>query len=112
MDISTDDELSILDIFDPFKQPKQQSTIPPESDEVIVQTPPVTASSSPSPPPVSSPSYPHPIKIRLKLTPCSEMKTLSQVVQQIRTEHQLKPVKRSPFNFIYISFLNILVINK
>jgi hypothetical protein len=46
MDISTDDELSILDIFDPFKQPKQQSTIPPESDEVIVQTPPVTASSS------------------------------------------------------------------
>ncbi len=81
MDTSADDDLSILDIFDPLRPSKCPLILPPESDEIIADTPP-------------SPSFPYSIKFRLKLSTCSEMKPFCQLVQQIRNEHQSKEVNK------------------
>jgi hypothetical protein len=84
IDTSFDDELSILDLFDPLKQSTSLPISPPESVESIIDTP-------------SSPSLPYPIKFQLKLSACSEMKPFYQLVQQIRNEYQSKEVKTIEF---------------
>lgn len=83
IDTNVDDELSILDIFDPFRQSKYE----PELDTTILDT--------------SSPSFPYPIQIRLKRSTCSEMKPFCQLVQQIRDEHQSKEVKETIVIFFF-----------
>jgi hypothetical protein len=80
MDTNFDDELSILDIFDPLKQPEYPLISPSESDETIID---ISASSS----------FSHMIKLRLKLSTCSELKPFCQLVQRIQDEDQLKEVK-------------------
>ena len=74
-----DDELSILNIFDPLRP----SISSPESEEILPDEPLDQT---------SLPLFPHPIKIRLKLFTCSEMKPFYQLVQHIRDEYQTKEV--------------------
>jgi len=93
MDTSVDDELSILDIFDPFRQCMCPPILPSELDETIADTLPVDIPSSP----VSSLLFPYPIKLQLKLSACSEIKPFCQLVQQIQNEHQSKAVKENEF---------------
>ena len=106
MDTTVADDLSVLDIFDPFRQPKQSSITLPELDQSTPQTLPIVTSPSPIlvpvPISVSSPSFPYPIKLRLKLTACFEMKPFSELVQQIRTEHQSKSVKEFSSSLYFI----------
>jgi len=75
MDTNANDDLSILDIFDPLRPSKYPSILPPESDIPTLL------------------SFPYLIKFRLKLSTCSEMKPFCQLVEQIQNEHQLKDVK-------------------
>ncbi len=85
MDINVDDELSILDIFDPLRQ----CDYPFQSEEILADT-----SSS-----TSTPSSLYPIKLRLKLSTCSEMKSFYQLVQNIRNEYLSKEVKANAWLF-------------
>jgi hypothetical protein len=82
MDTNANDDLSILDIFDPLRPSKYPSILPPESDVIIADIP-------------TSLSFPYLIKFRLKLSTCSEMKPFCQLVEQIQNEHQLKDVNNS-----------------
>ncbi|CAF0926564.1 unnamed protein product [Adineta steineri] len=77
IDMRSIDELSILDTFDPLMQPIQSPVSPPIVSPDI---------------PIPSPTtlFPYPIKLRLKLTACSEMKPFSQLVERIRNECQSK----------------------
>jgi len=79
MDTNVDDELSILDIFDPLRQ----CSYPFELEEIPADTPLSN----------SSPSTLYPIKLRLKLSTCPEMKPFYQLVQSIRNEYLSKEVK-------------------
>ncbi|CAF4453168.1 unnamed protein product, partial [Adineta steineri] len=80
IDMRSIDELSILDTFDPLMQPIQSPVSPP-----------IVSLDIPIPSPTSL--FPYPIKLRLKLTACSEMKPFSQLVERIRNECQSKQVK-------------------
>ncbi|CAF4558099.1 unnamed protein product, partial [Rotaria sp. Silwood1] len=92
IDFSVEIELSTLDPFDPFKQSNQSPVLPSKLDNVIPNTPDVVIQNTNTPvSPVASTvssSLPYPIKLRLKLAACSELKPISQFVQQIRNERQ------------------------
>ncbi|UJR21159.1 hypothetical protein I4U23_024258 [Adineta vaga] len=75
IDVSNPNDLSFFDIFDPLKQ-----TASVTSNIAQVSTSALLPSSS----------YPYPIKLRLKLTSCIEMKPFNQLVEQIRNECQTK----------------------
>ena len=96
MNMGADDELSVLDIFDPMKRLNRPQTLPTISNQASTNTlSPVTPNNDIKLSPAasaSSPSFPHPIKLRLKLTAHSEMKVFSQLVQQIRNEYQSNQV--------------------
>ncbi len=87
INMGIDNALSVLDIFDPLNQPARSQVLPSVITPNIDTSPPV--------PSIPSPSYPYPIKLRLKLTACSEMKPFSQLVQQIRNERQSNQVKEN-----------------
>ena len=84
MDMRVDNELSVLDIFDPLKQSVQPPVSPPVVSPIVQTLP-------------SSPSFPYPIKLRLTLTACAEMKPFSELVQQIRNDRQFKQVDENEF---------------
>lgn len=72
-----DDETSILNIFDPLRP----------STELVDNLPEISLDQICLPP-----LFPHPIKIRLKLSTCSEMKPFYQLVQQIHDEYRTNEV--------------------
>ncbi|CAF4197511.1 unnamed protein product, partial [Rotaria sp. Silwood2] len=92
IDFSVDDEVSAVDAFDPFRQPKQSPVLPSKLDEVIPNVPDVVVSNTNTvvTPAASTACFllPYPIKLRLKLAACSELKPISRFVEQIRKEHQ------------------------
>lgn len=88
-----DDEFSILNIFDPFRQ----SISSPESVEILPDQP--VDQNSFSVPPL----FPHSIQIRLKLSTCSEIKPFYQLVQRIRDQCQSKEVDL--FFFLLLSII-------
>ena len=91
MNTNADDELSILDLFDPYRQSRYSSEPEGISPDLSLIDPLFPSS--------SSPSFTYPIKLRLKLSTCSEMKPFSQLVQRIRNEYQTKEVKPKEFTF-------------
>jgi hypothetical protein len=92
MDTNVNDELTVLDLFDPLRQ----CDYPFQSEEILLDT----RSST------SSPSSLYPIKLRLKLSTCPEMKPFYQLVQNIRNEYLSKEVKSIFFVFIRILSMN------
>ena len=89
MDTNFDDELSVLDLFDPFRQCYHRY----DSEE----TPPDRPSST------SPTSSLHFIKLRLKLSTSPEMKPFYQLVQNIRLDHLSKEVKKTFLFFRIVS---------
>lgn len=91
---------NVFELFDPLKQSNRPHSWPSQLNEAgtTVNTPPfVTPTTEISPSSagvvlISSPTYPYPIKLRLKLTTFPEIKPFSHLVQQIRNEHQSKQV--------------------
>jgi hypothetical protein len=91
---------NIFELFDPLKQSDRPHSWPSKLNQAgtTTNTPPfVTPTTEISPistvvPSISSPLYPYPIKLRLKLTTFPEIKPFSLLVQQIRNEYQTKQV--------------------
>jgi len=88
---------NVFELFDPLKQPNRPHSWPSKLNQAGTSpsTPPfVTPNNeiSAGVPSISSPSYPYPIKLRLKLTTFPEIKPFSLLVQQIRNEYQTKQV--------------------
>jgi hypothetical protein len=107
-DLPTPELLSrnVFELFDPLKQPNRPHSWPTKLNQAgtDTHTPPFVTPSTETPSPLSvtslsSPSYPYPIKLRLKLTAFPEIKPFCQLVQQIRNENQTKQVE---FSFSYI----------
>jgi hypothetical protein len=98
MNMGVDDELSVLDIFDPIRRPNRPQTLRTESNQSRATTlSPISPDNDIKLSPaasVSPSSFPYPIKLRLKLTAPSEMKVFSQLVQQIRNEYQSNQVRK------------------
>ncbi|CAF0997755.1 unnamed protein product [Rotaria sordida] len=89
IDLNVAYKLSALDTFDPLKQPNQSPILPSELDKVIPNTSDVVIQiTDTSVISTVSPALPYPIKLRLKLSTCSELKPISRFVQQIRNERQ------------------------
>ncbi|CAM4759904.1 unnamed protein product [Rotaria magnacalcarata] len=86
------EEMSMLDIFDPLKSTKQSTLRSCESDEIISNTSSVAISNIDTlvapVTPVISIAQPYPIKLKLKLATCLELKPLSRIVQQLLNEPQ------------------------
>ena len=108
------EEISMLDIFDPLKQP---TLLPSESDEIISKTPSVATSNIDTPvAPVTfviSIPRPYSIKLKLKLATCLELKPLSRIIQQLLNEPQVQQVKEKEFfqdfsTYVSRSFVRIL----
>jgi hypothetical protein len=96
-----DDELSVVDIFDPLRPCDPRKTLPAPVVEQPVSffTPsfPVEPDQPPKPVTPTPPAlFPYPIKLRLKQRAYPEMKHFSQFVQQILDEQQSKQVEFDP----------------
>ena len=97
MDWSADVELSVLNLFDPLKQPDLERNLSFDSNEILSNTYHSTTSNANKPSSLitsaTSPLTLTPIKLRLKLTTCSEFKLFNQFVEQIRNHGQSEQVK-------------------
>ncbi|CAF3791534.1 unnamed protein product [Rotaria socialis] len=92
IDWTIEEKISMLDIFDPLKQTKQSTLLPCESDEIISKTSSVATSNIDTlVAPVASAisiAQPYPIKLKLKLATCLELKPFSRIVQQLLSQPQ------------------------
>ena len=114
IDWSVDAELSILNLFDPLKQSNRERNLSSNFNENLSKTPDSTTLNG-NKPFSSIASVTSPIKLRLKLTPCSEFKLFNQFVEQIRQSEEVNSLKNSfsnRINLFSISLDEILSVNK
>ena len=84
---------NVFELFDPLKQSNRPHSWPSNLNEAGTKTntiPFVTATAETLT--IPSLSYPYPIKLRLKSAMFPEIKSFSQLIQQIRHENETKQV--------------------